>query len=256
MEYIIVANNLKSDHDWQRVENLKKQENIRVIYYDKPFNYSAIYNFAVPHASGKIIGFLNDDLIAISPDWLKEMVSHILRPEIGVVGAKLYFPDNTIQHAGVILGLGGLAGHPHLRFSKNSAGYSGRAMLLQNFSAVTGACMLMRRKIFDEVSGFDEKLAVGYNDVDICLRIRDKGYRILWTPYAELYHIESATRDIDIISKDLSRHKQEQDYMKSKWGQALQNDPFYNPNLSLRKSDFSPEFPPRVKKPWLTDEAE
>ncbi|CAN2039799.1 O-antigen biosynthesis protein [Candidatus Magnetomoraceae bacterium gMMP-15] len=253
MEYIIIANNLKSKSDWQRLENLKNQENIRVIYYDKPFNYSAIYNLAVPQAKGDIIGFLNDDLIAISPNWLKEMVSHVLRPEIGIVGAKLYFPDDTIQHAGVILGLGGVAGHAHLHLPESSHGYFGRAKLVQNFSAVTGACMLMRREVFDQVGGFDKKLSVEFNDVDICLRIRDKGYRILWTPYAKLYHMESITRGVDIMPKNLYRNKQENNYMKSKWGDTLQNDPFYNPNLSLQRSDFSLAFPPRVNKPWMAD---
>ncbi|KPA10799.1 Glycosyl transferase, group 2 family protein [Candidatus Magnetomorum sp. HK-1] len=251
IEYIIVANNFKSEQDRHRVDKLNKHKNIRVIYYEKSFNYSVINNFAVTQAKGKIIGFLNDDLIAISSNWLKEMVSHVLRPEIGVVGAKLYFKNNTIQHGGVILGLEGVAGHAHRHFPKNSPGYFGRTSLVQNFSAVTGACILIRRDVFNEIKGFDKNLSVEYNDIDLCLRIRDKGYRILWTPYAELYHMESASRGVDIKPDDLPRNKLEINYMISKWEQALNNDPFYNPNLTLKKYDFSPAFPPRIKKPWL-----
>ena len=158
----------------------------------------------------------------------------------GAVGAKLYYPDDTIQHAGVILGMGGIAGHPHGYFSKYSFGYFGRLVVVQNLSAVTGACLMMRKDVFNEVEGFDERYPLAFSDVDICLKVREKGYLVVWTPYAELYHYESKSRDYDDTPEKQERFKKEIELFKKKWGHILEKgDPYYNPNLTLDRDDFS-----------------
>jgi GT2 family glycosyltransferase len=193
---------------------------------------------------------VNNDIRIISSEWLKEMVSHAVRPEIGAVGAKLYYQNETIQHAGVIVGVGGVAGHAHKRLPRQSAGYFARAQVIQNFSALTGACLVIRREVYDEVGGLDEvNLPIAFNDVDLCLRIREKGYRILWTPYAELYHLESASRGADTEPDKLPRFTGEQEFMKSSWKDRLLWDPYYSPNLTLDKEDFSFD-KPRTRTPW------
>jgi len=255
MELIIVDNQSKSPETLAYLDALQSASCVRVLRYDAPYNFSAINNWAAQKATGDIIALLNNDIEVITPSWLKEMVSHALRSEIGAVGAMLYYPNDTIQHAGILLGLDGPAGHAHRDLPRGALGYFGRARLLQNFSAVTAACIVMRRVVFEEVGGLDEEnLAIAYNDVDLCLRIQEKGYRILWTPYAELYHHESAS----LGSPDsLERHKQfleESEYIKTRWKNVIEQDPFYNPNLSLRGGDFSLAFPPRLRKPWRFDE--
>ncbi|HEA1146475.1 TPA: glycosyltransferase family 2 protein, partial [Escherichia coli] len=173
----------------------QEDSRVRVLRYDHPFNYSAINNFGVRHAKGAIIGLVNNDIEVINPDWLTEMVSHCMRPEIGCVGAKLYYSNDTIQHGGVILGIGGVAGHSHKQYPRHHPGYFSRLLLTQNLSAVTAACLLIRKNIYEEVAGLDEEnLHVAFNDVDFCLKVREAGYRNLWTPYAELYHYESISR--------------------------------------------------------------
>ena len=175
------------------------------------------------------------------------MVSHALRPEVGAVGARLWYGDNTIQHAGIILGMEGFAGHGHRYLSRGNVGYCGRASLIQTFSAVTGACMLVRKSIYEALGGLNEiELKVACNDVDFCLRIREAGYRNIWTPYAELYHHESATRGFDDTPEKQVCAANEVAYMHQHWGDLLQNDPAYNPNLSLDNEDFSLAWPPRV----------
>lgn len=213
---------------------------VKVLRYDFPFNYSAINNFGVKHAQGEIIGLVNNDIEVISPDWLSEMVSHICRPEIGCVGSKLYFGNDTIQHAGVICGIGGVAGHSHKYFSRADIGYFSRLVLHQNLSAVTGACLLVRREVYEQVNGLDEvNLRVSFNDVDFCLKVREAGYRNLWTPYAELYHYESISRGTEDTPEKQARFKSEVNYMQGKWGAALERDPFYSPNLTREREDFT-----------------
>ena len=173
----------------------------------------------------------------IAADWLSEMVSHAVRPEIGVVGARLWYPNFTLQHGGVVLGIGGVAGHAHKRLPKGHPGHAHRAVLIQNFSAVTAACMVLRKAVYQEVGGFDEALAVAFNDVDFCLRVRANGYRILWTPYAELMHHELATRGNENKERR-SRFSREVALMKSRWGELLLCDPAYNPNLAIDRQDF------------------
>jgi GT2 family glycosyltransferase len=254
-ELIIVDNQSDETTTLNYLTELERDRGVKVLRYDAPFNFSAINNFAVRHVRGEIIGLMNNDLEIITPDWLNEMVGHATRPEIGAVGAKLYYPDNRIQHAGVILGLNGNPGVAGHRYEKRPHGYTGeasRAVLCQNLSAVTAACLLLRRHVFEEVGGFDEKnLTVAFNDVDLCLRIEEKGYRNLWTPYAELYHHESASRGLDDTPDNFERSEKECDYMRRRWGQLLAHDPAHNQNLALERGMFSLASPPRVTKPWL-----
>ncbi|HFT9037543.1 TPA: glycosyltransferase [Escherichia coli] len=218
----------------------QEDSRVRVLRYDHPFNYSAINNFGVRHAKGAIIGLVNNDIEVINPDWLTEMVSHCMRPEIGCVGAKLYYSNDTIQHGGVILGIGGVAGHSHKQYPRHHPGYFSRLLLTQNLSAVTAACLLIRKNIYEEVAGLDEEnLHVAFNDVDFCLKVREAGYRNLWTPYAELYHYESISRGAEDSPEKLARFVREVNFMKSKWGKHLELDPFYSPNLTKSREDFS-----------------
>ncbi|MFP0006332.1 glycosyltransferase family 2 protein [Escherichia sp. AP1800] len=218
----------------------QEDSRVRVLRYDHPFNYSAINNFGVRHAKGAIIGLVNNDVEVINPDWLTEMVSHCMRPEIGCVGAKLYYSNDTLQHGGVILGIGGVAGHSHKQYSRHHPGYFSRLLLTQTLSAVTAACLLIRKNIYEEVAGLDEEnLHVAFNDVDFCLKVREAGYRNLWTPYAELYHYESISRGAEDSPEKIARFAREVNFMKSKWGKHLELDPFYSPNLSKDREDFS-----------------
>lgn len=250
---IIILNNQTSDKKTLGYLNeLKKDKRITVLNYNKKFNYSSINNFGAKHAKGEILGLLNNDVEVINDDWLSEMVSHALRPEIGAVGAKLFYSDGYVQHAGVIVGLGGYAAHAHRLFPRDHPGYLGRAVLIQNFSAVTAACLIVRREIFESIKGLDEKnLTVAYNDVDLCLRIQEAGYRNLWTPYAELYHYESYTRGDDAEdSEKKARFNAEKAYMLRRWKTDTWLDPYYNPNLTTDKEDFSVAHKPRISKPW------
>lgn len=213
---------------------------VKVLRYDHPFNYSAINNFGVQHARGSIVGLVNNDVEVISPDWLTEMVRHASRPDIGCVGAKLYYSNGKIQHAGVILGIGGVAGHAHKYFGRNQHGYFSRLKLVQNFSAVTAACLLVRRDVYEAAGGLDEdNLHVAFNDVDFCLKVRQAGYRNLWTPYAELYHHESISRGHEDTPEKQTRFNKEVAFMKNKWADQLLVDPFYNPHLTKDREDFS-----------------
>ena len=203
------------------------------------FNYSAINNYGVRRCSGEYILLLNNDTEVITPDWLQEMLMFAQREDVGAVGAKLYYPDHTIQHAGVILGLGGLAGHAFCNAEINNVGYMGRLIYAQNLSAVTGACLMMRRTVWDEIGGLDEAFAVAFNDVDLCMRIRQAGYLIVWTPFAELYHYESKSRGMDNTPEKRKRFKGEVLRFQERWRKELDaGDPYYNPNFSLDREDF------------------
>lgn len=239
-EVLILDNQSNCEQTLKYMDEVSKDARVRVIRWDHPFNYSAINNFGAQQATGEIIGLVNNDIEPINPDWLCEMVRHVIRPEVGCVGAKLYYPNDTIQHAGVILGIGGVAGHSHKYFHRYADGYFSRLHLVQNMSAVTGACLLVRKSIFEEVGGLDEQnLTVAFNDVDFCLRVRQLGYRNVWTPFAEAYHHESVSRGADDTSKKRDRHNREADYMRKRWGDVLLSDPAYNPNLTLIHEDFS-----------------
>lgn len=239
-EIIVVDNGSTEAETLAYFEELRKSDNIRILPYDHPFNYSAINNFAVSKARGSIIGLINNDIEVIAPDWLTEMVSWAVQPDIGCVGAKLYYADDTIQHAGVILGIGGVAGHSHKYFPGGAPGYFSRLMLMQDISAVTGACLLVRKEIFEAIGGLNrDALAVAFNDVDFCLRVREAGYLNVWTPYAELYHHESKSRGAEDNPEKAARFLREASYMTSRWAGLLSNDPYYSPNLTLAMEDFS-----------------
>jgi glycosyltransferase involved in cell wall biosynthesis len=226
---------------------LGEQPGIRVIRDDQPFNYSALNNAAVELANGELVGLINNDIEVISPDWLSEMAGTALQPGVGAVGARLWYPDMTLQHGGVILGIGGVAGHAHKRLQAGDHGYFQRAVLTQSLSAVTAACLVVRKKIYQEVGGLDEEnLQIAFNDIDFCLRVRDAGYRNVWTPHAELLHHESATRGDDVAPEKKIRFDREVQYMLRRWGAALKEDPAYNPNLTLDFEDFSYAWPPRL----------
>lgn len=251
-EVIIVDNNSAEPGTLAYLKELTDRGRARVVRYPLPFNYSAINNFAVGKSKGEVLCLLNNDTEVISGDWLEEMVSQAVRPEIGAVGAKLYYPDDSIQHAGVVLGIGPGAGHSHRNFHRTSAGDHHRLLLVQNFSAVTAACMVLRRSVYEQVGGMDEEnLPIAYNDVALCLRLREAGYRNLWTPYAELYHHESKTRGHDDTPEKAQRARRESYYMQEIWGNLLRNDPAYNPNLTLDREDFSLAAPPRTPNPKI-----
>ncbi|MGD9733643.1 MAG: glycosyltransferase family 2 protein, partial [Desulfamplus sp.] len=205
-----------------------------ILDYDKPFNYSAINNFAVKHAQGEVLLFLNSDTEIISSGWLNAMLEHVCRNDVGAVGAKLYYPNDTIQHAGVVFGIAGVAGHAFKHIGRYQTDYYyGFACMVRNVSAVTGACMMVRRSLFDEVGGFDEEhFPVSYNDLDLCLKITQRGYKIIFTPFAELYHYESYSRGYSCEQDTIEK-------LRQKWGIVLEKDPFYNPNLTTSKEDWS-----------------
>lgn len=239
-EVIVVDNGSSESETFDLYKELQEKHQIRVLEWNAPFNYSAINNFAVNFCEGEHVLFLNNDTEVISAHWLEEMLFYCVQSELGVVGSKLYYPDDKLQHAGVIVGMGGVAGHPYHGFPKTIEGYMYRNKIVQNLSAVTGACMMMRKKVFLEVGGFDERLAVAYNDVDLCLKIRNKGYFIVWTPYAELYHYESLTRGPYDNLEKLKSLEEETALFKSKWKDILENgDPFASPNFNLNVWDFS-----------------
>lgn len=239
-EIIIVDNQSSEQETLSWFEQVSQHEKVRVIKYDKPFNYSAINNFAVSHARGSVIGLINNDTEVINKEWLTEMLQHACRPEIGCVGAKLYYFDDTVQHGGVILGLWGLAGHSHKNYRRDERGHQGRLLSVQNYSAVTAACLLVRKEVYEQVAGLEEQhLTVAFNDVDFCLKVLTAGYRNLWTPYAELYHYESKTRGKEDTPEKKAREPAEIAYMQQKWPDIIANDPHYNPNLTRLREDFS-----------------
>ena len=252
LELVIVDNGSEASETHQLFDRLAEDRRVRIIRHPGTFNFSAINNHAVREARGSIVVLMNNDVEVISPVWLEEMVSQGLRTGIGAVGALLYYPDNRIQHCGVVLGIGGVAGHALHGLRRGEFGYYGRAAVVQNLSAVTAACLLIPRAVFEEVGGLNEKdLSIAFNDIDLCLRIRERGYRIVWTPHAELYHHESASRGSDTAPDKVDRFKAEERYMKRRWSHILERDPYYNPNLTLEGLDFGLAFPPRINKPWL-----
>lgn len=242
-EIIIVENNSTQKETFEYYEKIQKKDNIQVKVYEThgEFNYSAINNFGVKYAKGEHILLLNNDIEIISDNWLEEMLMFSQRNDVGAVGAKLYYPNNTIQHAGVILGIGGVAGHSHKYFDRNAIGYMSRCFIQQDLSAVTAACLMMKKAVFEQVNGLDEeKFKVAFNDVDLCMKIRRAGYLIVWTPYAEAYHYESISRGTEDTPEKQARFKRETDAFMTKWKKELEmGDPYYNPNLTLKREDFS-----------------
>ncbi|HEY2535246.1 MAG TPA: glycosyltransferase family 2 protein, partial [Xanthobacteraceae bacterium] len=250
---IVIADNGSSEPDSLAfLADLRTRPGFVIIEDREPFNFSRLVNRGVAASSGEICVLLNNDVDVINADWLDELVSHALRPEVGAVGAKLYYADDTLQHGGVILGVGGVAAHEHKHVPRASDGYFGRLKLTHSLSCVTAACIAVRRAVYDAVGGFDEKhLTIAFNDVDFCIRVREAGYRIIWTPYAELYHYESLSRGYETTPEKANRFADEIKYMRARWGEILDNDPFYNPNLSLNPECFEIAPTSRVQKPWL-----
>nr|MBP8257395.1 glycosyltransferase [Opitutaceae bacterium] len=247
-EVVIVDNGSDDPATLAYLEKIASDK-VVVLRYDTPFNYSAINNHGVKHARGTVIGLLNNDLEIIHGDWLREMVSQAVRPGIGCVGAMLYYPNETIQHAGVIIGLGGVAGHGFRDFPRGTEGRFNRARLVQNYSSVTAACLVVRRSVFEQVGGLDEELAVAFNDIDFCLKVQKAGFRNLWTPFAECYHHESASRGAEDTPEKHERFRKEVEIMLQRWREQIAHDPAYNPNLTLELTDFSLAAPPRSWAP-------
>lgn len=245
---IVIVNNRSDDPETLAFfAELAREPNVRVIDYDAPFNFSALNNFAVRQTRGDVVCLLNNDIEVITGRWLDEMVSHALRPEIGAVGAMLYYPNLTVQHAGVVLGLGGVANHAFVNQAHGTDGQMNRARLVQNYSAVTGACLAIRRAVFEQVGGFNETdLAIAFNDIDFCLRVRAAGYRNLWTPFAEFFHHESASRGKEDTPEKKARFAREVAYMRRTWNDQLDHDPAYNVNLALSVEGWDLAWPPRV----------
>ncbi len=246
-EIIIMDNGSDDPALVEYFKELSTSPKFKIVRADGAFNYSQLNNIGVESCSGDYVALLNNDVEVITPNWLTEMVSMAVQPGIGAVGARLIYPNKTLQHCGVILGMGGIAGHPHRYFPSKDNGYFGRASLIQSFSAVTAACLVVSKAHYQSVGGLDAiNLKVAYNDIDFCLRLREKGLRNVWTPYAELFHHESATRGPDNVPEQQRRFSLEIDYMKEKWGHLLHADPAYNPNLTLDSENFDFAWPPRT----------
>lgn len=244
-EILILDNGSREPRTHRYFKRITSDARARVVEWPHAFNYSAINNFGARFAEGRVLGLLNNDVEVINPEWLDEMVGHALRPEIGVVGAMLYYPDDTVQHAGVVLGIGGVAGHAYVGMSRGYPGHKHRGRLAQSISAVTAAAAVVRTEVFREVGGLDEQLQVAFNDIDLCLRVREKGYRNLWTPFAELYHHESATRGYETTPEKARRFRGEERFMRERWGRLLDEDPYYNPNFTLTGAPYTLAYPPR-----------
>ncbi|WP_237057868.1 glycosyltransferase family 2 protein [Microbulbifer sediminum] len=238
---LLILDNGSVEHDTlQWFEEITAGDpRVRVLRYDAPFNYSAINNFGASHARGEIIGLVNNDVEVITPGWIEELASLAQRPENGCIGALLYYPDDTVQHAGVVLGLGGYAAHSHRGSPRGSQGYFNRLKVRQNLSAVTGACLFVRKELYEQVGGLDESYTVAYNDVDFCLRVQEAGYLNVFTPFAELYHHESKTRGQEDTPEKVARFDQEKARLSDRWSALLERDPYYNPNLTHSREDFS-----------------
>lgn len=238
-EIIIVENNSTTNEIFEYYKTIEQRENIRVVIWKDKFNYSAINNFGVRYANGEYLLFLNNDIEVIRENWLSEMLANVQRKEVGIVGAKLLYPDNMVQHAGVIIDMGGIAGHPLSRHPADDCGYFARGIIQQNLNAVTAACMLTKKEVYEKVNGFEEKLAVAFNDIDLCLKVRKAGYLIVYDPEALLYHHESISRGKEDTLEKRNRFEGEVDYMAKKWKDVLEKgDEYYNPNLSLLSGNF------------------
>lgn len=239
-EIIIVENNSGTEEIFDYYKEIDGRNGVHVVYWDKDFNYSAINNFGIHHAVGEYLLCLNNDMEVISPDWMEELLGHCQRAGTGAVGARLYYPDDTIQHAGIVVGIGGIAGSVFVGMKRSHTGYMHRESLQQELSAVTAACMMVKREAYEAAGGFEEKLAVAFNDVDFCLKVVEAGYQVVYDPYAELYHYESKTRGAEDTQEKVRRFQQEIEYMRCRWISILkEGDPCYNKNLSLKKWNYS-----------------
>ena len=249
-EILVVDNGSTEPEVLEYLTSLKHEDRIRVIPMPGLFNFAALNNAAVTQAAGEIVCIINNSVFPTTDDWLREMVAHALRPEIGAVGAKLLYPDGKIQHAGVFLD-GVAAGHLHQGYQGRAPGYGNRAQLPQNLAAVSAACLVIRKAVWQEVDGMDEGFGVALNDVDFCLRVQSRGYRNLWLPQAELVRHESASHGQGDTPEKQERFAQEVDRLRKRWGGLLVNDPHWNPNLALNGRRIGLAAPPRIDNPWL-----
>ena len=240
-EYIIVENNSTQKETFEYYQKLEKEDpKAHVLYWDGPFNYSAINNFGAKEAKGEYLLLLNNDTEIINPDCLEELLGYCMRDDVGIVGARLYYEDDTIQHAGVVLGFGGIAGHCFVQQPRTSTGYCHRIICAQDYSAVTAACMMVKKEIFDAVGGLSEDLQVAFNDIDFCIKVRDYGKLVVYNPYAELYHYESKSRGLEDTPEKIARFNKEIATLEQHWPDIFRKpDPYYNPNLTLDSQDFS-----------------
>lgn len=237
-EIIVVENNSETKKIRKYYQEIQKQDNIQVVTWNEGFNYSKINNFGAEYATGEYLILLNNDIEIITPNWMEEMLMHCQREDVGIVGAKLYYPDNTMQHAGVIIGIGGVAGHSHKYFDRDDPGYFSRLKIVQNLSAVTAACLMVRKDVFDAVDGLDVGFEVAFNDVDFCLRVRQLGKKVIFTPYVECYHYESKSRGLEDSPEKQERFQNEINRFKERWGECMR-DPYYNENLTLTSENFA-----------------
>lgn len=240
-EYIIVENNSTEEKTFEYYKELEKRNSkVRVVYWDGVFNYSEINNYGISYAKGEYLLLLNNDTEIINDDWMEELLGYCMRPDVGIVGARLYYEDDTVQHAGVVLGFGGIAGHCFVQQPRGNTGYCHRIICAQNYSAVTAACMMVKREAFDKVGGLSPDLAVAFNDIDFCLKVRDAGYLVVYNPYVELYHYESKSRGLEDTPEKRERFAREIATLESHWPEIFAKpDPYYNPNLTLKSQDFS-----------------
>ncbi|MBI1874725.1 MAG: glycosyltransferase, partial [Acidobacteria bacterium] len=224
---------------------------LQIVPHDGPFSLAGMNNAGVRAARGEVLLFIHDDVQPISREWLREMVSQALRPEIGAVGAKLYYPDDTLEHAGIVAGLRGMVGNPNRGLRRSAPDNLARASVIQGVSAVSGACLIMRRRVFEEIGGFDERnVPTAFTDIDLCFRLQERGYRVIMTPYAELHHWAAGSWERDQDSRMVPRFEGERRHMTRRWAVRLQRDPFYSPNLTIEREDLSLAEPPRAHKPW------
>jgi len=235
---VVENNSPAGDPVFDYYKKIEQNERIKVLHWPREFNYSAINNWAAKEATGEYLMLLNNDIEIITPDWLEQMVMFAQYRENAIVGAKLYYPDGKIQHGGLIVGIYGVAGHAHRHFDKNDFGYFARLVMVQNLSAVTAALMLVRRDVFDEVGGFEEKFQVAFNDVDFCLKVRSAGYNVIFNPEVEAWHYESKSRGIEDTEEKQERFTSEINLFYERWGEFIV-DPYYNVNLALDSEDFA-----------------
>lgn len=238
-EIVIIENNSQSNDIFEYYEQIKKDDRIRVVAWEEAFNYSAINNFGVTHARGEYVVLLNNDTEVIAPDWLQRLLGFAQREDVGAVGARLLYSDHSVQHAGVVIGFRGVAGHAFAHLPSTEVGYMNRAVATQNLSAVTAACLMMKKSLFEKIGGFEEQLAVAFNDIDLCLKIREQGYRIVYAPKAELYHHESLSRGDEDTDDKKARFSSEVMYCMNRWKRILtEGDPYYSPHLDLCRETY------------------
>lgn len=239
-EIIIIENNSTEPETFAYYQELQDRQHARVVVWEKGFNYSAINNFGASHAQGSYFILLNNDVEILTQDWIEELLGNCQRPEVGIVGARLYYPDNTVQHAGIVVGIDGIAANMFPGLRRGQEGYYHKAALQLNYSAVTAACMMVSREAFEKVRGLEEKLAVAFNDVDFCLRVRKAGYLVVYDPFVEAYHYESKTRGAEDTQEKVRRFGEEIEFFRTRWIELLkEGDPCYNPNFSLKKCNYA-----------------